>query len=64
MLELFPASSVSKLRAKRWKYWGAKLETNLNQFSSLQCKIVTIEPSKCLSICLLPQQLKISIHFV
>ena len=42
MLELFPASSVSKLRAKRWKYWGAKLKTNLNQFSSLQCKIVTI----------------------
>ena len=64
MLELFPASSVSKLMAKRWKYWGAKLETNLNQFSSLQCKIVTIEPSKCLSTCLPPQELRISIHFI
>ena len=48
---------------KKMEILGAKLETNLNQFSSLQCKIVTIEPSKCLST-LLPPQLRISICFV
>ena len=45
MLELFPPSSVSELEGINVEILGPKLKTNFNQFSSLPCKIVTIEPS-------------------
>ena len=42
MLELFPASSVSKLRAKRWKYWGQNSKPISINFHHCNAKLLPL----------------------